>query len=156
MRKIFLFVTISIFIILQLTGCKTETSLSLGLSYEDAVLAKKVDGSWNAVKDTKFAKGDTVGLVLLNVSGFKKGEDGLNWMDIDVEVKDTEGKIILDEKGLLGDSGKMELENNIAKSPVWSFATNSDLASGKYNIKVTVHDKIGGGKVMKSMSFNLE
>lgn len=160
MRKILLLITISMLIILQLTGCnaetKTESSFNIGLSFEDAILAKKVDGSWEAVKGTKFVKGDTVGLVFLNVSGFKKGEDGLNWMDIDVEVKDTERKVILDEKGLLGDSGKMVLENNIANSPVGSFTTNSDLVSGSYNIKVTVHDKIGGGKAMKSMSFILE
>ena len=156
MKKLLLLFSISILVILQLVGCRTQTTLNVGLSFEDSVLAKQVDGKWNVVKDTKFAKGDTIGLILLNVSGFKKGDDGLNWMDIDVEAKDSEGKVILDQKGLLGESGKMELENNIAKSPVGNIVTTDKFPAGKYDIKVTVHDKIGGGKAVNSRSFFIE
>jgi len=147
---------ISILVVLLLTGCRTESSLSFKLSYEDSVLAKNVDGSWEIVEDTKFAKGDTIALILLNVQGFEKGEDGLNWMDIDVEVKDSKGTVILNEKNLLGESGKLELENNTADSPYGSFITNNDTPSGKYEMKVTVHDKIGGGKAVCSKSLIIE
>jgi hypothetical protein len=155
-KKLLLLFGVSILLIFQLAGCRTGSSVSVGLSFDDSILAKKVDDSWTEVKDTKFAKGDTIGLIILNVSGFKKGEDGLNWMDIDVEVKDSKGTVILSEKGLLGEAGKIALENNIAESPVGTFSTSSDMASGKYDMKVTVHDKIGGGKVSCSKSLYIE
>lgn len=155
-KKVFLLFSLCVLLTIQLTGCRTETSLSTGLSFKNSILAKKVDGSWSEVTDAKFAKGDTVGLVLLNVSGFKKGEDGLNWMDIDVELQDSNGTVVSIDKGLLGESGKMVLENNIAESPVGSFYTSTDIPSGKYNIKVTVYDRIGGGKVVCSKSFYIE
>ncbi len=156
MKKLLVVIISLILMITQLAGCTTETSVKLGLSFEKSVFAKEVDGKWNIVDGAKFSKGDKIGLVLLNVSGFKKGDNGLNWMDIDVEVTNPEGKVILEEKGLLGESGKIDLENNIAESPVGSFSTNDSLASGKYSIKVTVYDKIGGGKATNSKSFTLD
>jgi len=154
MKKL-LIVCAAFLLIAQLAAC-IETSVSLGLSFEKSIIAKKVDGKWQPVENQKFKKGDKIGLVLLNVSGFKKDKNGLNWMDLDVEVKDSNGKIILTQTGLLGESGRMDFKNNVAESPVGSFVTNNTIASGKYNIKVTVHDKIGGGKTENSRSFQLE
>lgn len=156
MKRLLLFFNLLIVLVIPLAACKTSTTLSVGLSYDDAVLAKKVDGVWHKVEDAKIAKGDTVGIVFLNVSGFKKGEDGLNWMDIDVKVTNSEGSVIRDAKNLLGESGKMTLENNTAESPVGSMETTSDIPSGEYKINVTVYDRIGGGTVTCTKNFYIE
>lgn len=156
MKKIFLLFSLFILLTIPLTGCRTESSLNIGLSYEEAILAKQIDGLWNQVTDAQFAKEDTIGLVLLNVSGFEKGEDGLNWMDIDVELKDAEGTIVNEEKSCLGESGKMDLENNIAKSPVGSFFASKEIPTGQYMLTVTVYDKIGGGKVVCNKRLYIE
>ena len=71
-KKLLLLFGVSILLIFQLAGCRTGSSVSVGLSFDDSILAKKVDDSWTEVKDTKFAKGDTIGLIILNVSGFKR------------------------------------------------------------------------------------
>jgi hypothetical protein len=136
-------------------GCQ-ETSTSFGLEIEDTVLAKKEAGTWQPVKEAKFKKGDEIGLVLLNVKGFKKGKDGLNRIDLDVQVKGPDGEIILEKKNILGEAGHVNLKNNIAESPVGSFSTTPELESGKYTIKVTIKDKIGGGSASTSKSFTLE
>ena len=83
---------------------------------------------WNKSISDKFIKGESIGLALLNVSGFKKGKDGLNWIDIDVEVKNPSGTIIVDDKNLLGDSGKIVLENNVARCPIAPFYTHYDVS----------------------------
>jgi len=155
MRKALLFFVI-ITVIFALIACEKSTSVSVGLSADDTILAKQSGDQWDPVNNGKFKKGETVGLVMLNVKAFKKGNDGLNWIDMDVEVKDPDGKVILSEKDLLGDSGKLDLKDNIAKSPVGNFSTTSSLQSGKYTIKVTVYDKIGKGYTTNSKTFDLE
>lgn len=64
-----------------------------------------------------------------------------------MEVEGPDGEIILDEKGLLGDNGHLDLEDNTAESPLGYFYTTTDLASGIYVMKVTLYDLVGKGKV---------
>jgi hypothetical protein len=137
------------------TACQISTSVSTGLSFEKTTMAKKVDSAWSEVTDKKFAKGDNIGLLLLNVSGFKKGDDGLNNMNIDVEVTDPDGKVIASSTDILGDAGKVDLPDNIAKTPIGTYQTTADMASGTYKIKVTVNDKISGGSATATETFEL-
>lgn len=154
--KNFFCVLLGIILLLSLTSCQTSTSFSKGLTVEETLLAKLNGDTWERANDDKFQKGDTIALFFLNVSGFKKDSEGLNWIDIDVEVKGPNGSIILDEKGLLGNSGHIALVDNIAESPYGSFNTDSTIDSGRYVIKVTIHDKIGKGKTVASKSFVIE
>jgi len=39
--------------------------------------------------------------VLINVGPFKKDDAGLNWFDMDLEVTDPEGKVILSQTSML-------------------------------------------------------
>lgn len=149
-------IVLSILFTMLLPACRASTSLSVGLSVEDTVLAVKTDDQWNVSESNVFQRGDIVGLVMLNVSGFKKGDDNLNWMEIDVQVKGPNGEIILDEKELLGEAGHMDMENNTAESPVGSFYTTPDLDSGEYVLTVTVYDKVGKGKATHSEKIILE
>ena len=156
MKKLLIVLGIVLASFLMMGGCQLETSTSSGLEIQDTVLAKKEADLWQPVPEAIFKKGDTIGIVLLNVKGFKKGDDGLNWLDIDVEVKDPANELILDEKDILGEAGHVNLVDNIAKSPVGYFTTPLESASGKYLLKVTIKDKVGGGEASVSKSFVLE
>lgn len=156
MKKTLIFLGIILASLLMMLGCQVETSTSFGLEIQDSVLAKKEADGWQPVSDEAFKKGDVVGLVLMNVKGFEKGDDGLNKMDLDVKVKGPNSEVILDKKDMLEAAGHVDLENNIAKSPVGSFSTSSEMESGKYTIKVTIRDEIGGGSASKSKSFTLQ
>jgi len=155
MRKIFYFV-LSVMLLIQITGCQTYTSVSLGLKFEKSIMAKEVDGQWHKVSDQVFQKGDIVGLVLLNVSGFKKDDGGKNWVELGVEIKDSEGNVVLSQEDLLGEAGKKEMENNVEESLVGFVDTNKELEPGKYHFKLKVYDKIGGGTIESTRSFDLE
>ena len=137
-------------------GCEFETSTSFGLTAEDSVLAKSEGGSWQQASDSTFQRGDDIALILLNVRGFEKGDDGLNKMDIDLQVKDPEGEVIFMQKDMLGEEGHVNLENNIANSPYGSFSSTEELEPGRYTIKVRVRDEVGGGSTSKSKTFTLE
>lgn len=143
-------------LIILFPACRASTSLSVGLSPDDTVLAIKTDDQWQVVDSNVFQRGDIIGLVMLNVSGFKKGEDGLNWMDIDLEVKGPDGAVILDEKELLGEAGHIDMENNTAESPLGSFYTTEELEPGEYVMKVTLYDKVGKGSTSHSEKIILE
>ena len=143
--------------LLVIGGCQVEQSVSYGgLQIEDSMLARYEGGEWHPVDDAVFNKGDEIGLILLNVGKFSRGEDGLNWLDIDVELKDPSGKVILSEEGILGSSGKADLKDDIAPKPVGSVNTIDDMETGKYTIKVTVHDKVSGNKASTSRTFMIE
>jgi len=142
--------------ILVFPACRGSSSLSVGLSAEDIVLAIKTDGQWDVVESNVFQRGDIIGLVMLNVSGFKKGDDGLNWMEIDLQVKGPDGEVVLDEKELLGEAGHIDMENNTAESPLGSFYTQDDMPTGEYVMKVTLYDKVGKGNIAHSEKIIIE
>ncbi len=137
-------------------ACRGSASLSVSLSAEDIILAVKTDEQWNVVESNVFQRGDIIGLVMLNVSGFKKGDDGLNWMEIDLQVKGPDGEVVLDEKELLGESGHFDMENNTAESPLGSFYTQNDMPTGEYVMKVTLYDKVGKGSIAHSEKIIIE
>lgn len=142
---------------LVLVGCTVKTGVSLGLNIEDTVFALTgADGKLTVVDTPEFNRGDEIAYILMNVGTFKKGEDGLNSFDIDMLVTDSAGKVILDEKGLLGDAGHLALPNDTAESPYGVFTTTPELEAGKYSIKLTVTDKVSGGLATSTGSLTLK
>jgi len=136
----------------------TSTSTSKLISIEDYTFARTGDGDQLVAVDDPavFKRGDDVHLVLQNVGPFKKADDGLNWFDLDMEITNPDGEILLSQTGMLGDNGHIALENNRAKSPFATCTTTPDVAPGKYKFKLTIYDKIGSGKATQTATFTLE
>lgn len=132
-----------------------------GLQVEKAVLAKSKgikDGQpeLEPAKNNVFKPGDSVYLVMVNVGKFKKGSDGKNHLDMDVEVADQAGKVLLSQKNLLKAKGIVALPNDTAQSPYGNVETKPKTKPGTYVISVTIYDKIGNAKVTRSAEFKLE
>jgi hypothetical protein len=136
----------------------TSTSTSKLISIEDYTFARSGDSNQLVAIDNPavFKRGDAVHLVLKNVGPFKKGDDGLNWFDLDMEITGPDGGILLSQTGMLSDGGHIALENNRAKSPYATCTTTTDVTPGKYKFKITIYDKIGSGKATQTATFTLE
>jgi hypothetical protein len=136
----------------------TSTSTSRLISIEDHTFARTGDGDQLIPIDDPavFRKGDAVHLVLQNVGPFKKDDTGLNWFDLDMEIINPDGRILLSQTGMLGDGGHIALKNNRAASPYATFHTTPDITPGKYKFKLTIYDKIGSGKATLTAIFTIE
>jgi hypothetical protein len=143
--------------LILLTGCQFETSTSRGLSIEKSELAR-FDNNNQIIPagDKTFKRGEDVHYILYNVGKFKEGEDGLHWLEMDLEVTDQDDNIILDAKEMLGEKGHLKLEGGYAASPYGTFETTDKLEAGKYRIKITIYDRVGSGKVTVSSTIVLE
>jgi hypothetical protein len=116
------------------------------LTVEEVVVARNsTDNKLEPVPDHTFKRGAKVHMVLVNVRGFAKGTDGKNFFDIDIQVKDPTGRVILSQPNLLGPEGHRDLPGNIARTPYGVFETSPKLQPGKYMMTLTLHDKIGKG-----------
>jgi|GEM_PF-1210551 len=128
------------------------------LSYDEARFAV-VDEEGNSTfleKKPTFKIGDPVIFALLNVGPFEKGEDGLNFVDMDLVVTGPDKEVVLEQLSLLGAGGHLELENDMAPSPNGVFIGASDLEPGKYTMNLIVYDKISGAQVSEKGTFILE
>lgn len=138
----------------------TESEESSELKVSRSVFAREntATGQVEPLEEGLFKKGEPVNLVLLNVGKFQKGEDGKNQIDLDVELKDSEGKVLGSQKSLLGEKGIIDLPDNIAKSPVGTVDSNttSQLEVGQYTISMTIHDKVAGKSITETKTFTLE
>ncbi len=154
MKKVCFFITC---MLLLYTACQFETSTSRGISIEDSDLAR-IDEENQIIpaEDKTFTRGEDVHYILYNVGKFKKGDDGLHWLDMDLEVTDQDGNIILDAKEMLGENGHLELEGGYASSPYGTFKTTEELEAGRYKIKLTIYDRLGNGKATVSSTVILE
>ncbi|MBU2524111.1 hypothetical protein KKG71_02875 [Patescibacteria group bacterium] len=138
-------------------GCNTETSTAVGLEYEKAVFAKaNEDGSYQVLDSNVFQRGESVYLIFVNVGKFKKGEDNMHMFDMDIEVTDSDGNIILEKKAMLGEEGHLELANDTADSPYGVFTSSAELTAGEYSMKLSIYDKIGTGKASVKKTIILE
>lgn len=140
-----------------LSGCQFETSTSKGISIEKSELAR-IDENNQIVPagDKTFKRGEDVHYILYNVGKFKEGEDGLHWLEMDLEVTDQDDNIILDAKEMLGENGHLKLEGGYAATPYGTFETSENLEPGKYRIKLTIYDRVGKGKATVSSTIELE
>ncbi len=159
MRKILIIFGLIITALLTIGGCEVKTSVetstetSFGLTIQDAFFAEiGADGKFIPV-DNVLKVGEKINFVLQNVGKFKKGDDGLNFYDMDMEMKDSNGNIIATGKGLLGEDGHRALQNDISPALYTYFTAN--LPPGNYKIKLTIYDKIDGSSASKTKSFTV-
>jgi len=145
-------------ILLMLAACQVETSTSIGsLKIGDSVFARVGEDGLEAVEgEAVFEKGSDVYMVLLDAGPLEKGEDGLHWIDIDVEVKGPDKTVILSEQGMLGETGHILFENDYADQPYGVFSSTDTMDVGDYVMKITLHDKVNGSRASRSAGFVLE
>lgn len=153
MKKKFFIYGLLAAILLSLCACAPT---SHELSIEKTFLAKFGKGDQLIpMKNDTFKRGDKICFVLLNVGPFKKDRDGLNNFDMDMTVTDPNGKIILSVTQMLGDQGHVALPDNIAASPYGIFSSTTSLTPGKYQIKLTIYDKIDHATGSRTTVFTL-
>lgn len=154
MKKVLVILGLIMVALLTMGGCKVETSTSFGLTIEDAFFGEPGPEGKPVPADDVFKRGEKVDFVLQNVGEFKKGDDGLNWFDLDLEVKDSSGEVVFLQQGLMGANGHVNIQNNILPSPYGTFAANME--PGDYTVKLTIYDKVSGGRASKSKPFTVE
>jgi len=138
--------------IILVSGCTTQPELT----YERALLAEaKGSGELMENEEAKFFRGDVIALILLNVGPFQRGDDGLNWFDMDINVTYPDGTLNFSETGILGEDGHMDIENNIANYPHVFFYSTFNEEPGNYTISMAIYDKIDGRRIEVSRSFLL-
>lgn len=160
MKKILIILGLILAFLLTIGGCNIETSTetSFGLTIEDSdfvYIVPEQDGRIRLVPrgNSTFEKGEKVNFVLLNVGKFKRGDDGLNWFDMDMEIKDANGNILSSYQGLMGEGGHTDLLDNIAATPYGYFT--AVMEPGNYKVTLIVYDKISGGSASKTKSFTV-
>ncbi|OLP15738.1 hypothetical protein BST81_24780 [Leptolyngbya sp. 'hensonii'] len=130
------------------------------LTVEQAVLARRTGGSkqepvLEPIANNVFKQGETVYLILKNTGKFKRGQDGLHHLEIDVQVREEEGKILIDKKRLLGKRGQLLLEKDIAQGPYGNVDIDQDAPPGDYSIGVTIYDLVSCQKASRSARFRV-
>ena len=142
---------------LLLSACNMSTSTSsMGLSIEESELARISEGQIFSVDDKVFTRGEDVNYILYNVGEFTVGEDGNCWLDMDLEISDSNGEVVFSRTELLGENGKVALEGGIAGSPYATYSTTEDMEPGEFKFKLKIYDRLGKGKASVSSSFELK
>lgn len=157
MKRLLLPVVLGFSVIFLLAACHTKTSTSFGLTVQKAALAKM--GPNNKLvpnKDDSYTRGEKIYFVLLNVGKFQQDAQGLNNFDMDMKITNSDGKVVLERKALLGKNGHVKLPNDTAASPHVMVPTSENVKPGKYKITVTIYDKIGKGSASESATFDLK
>jgi len=147
---------LTLFLTLILTACKMDTSSSVGLSIEDSELARITNNEIFSATDKTFSRGEDVHYILYNVGEFTRGDDGLCWLEMDLEVTDEDGEVVFTQDSLLGENGKVALEGGYAGSPYATFTTSEQMDPGTYRIKVKIYDRLGKGRSSVSTTFDLQ
>lgn len=151
-----LFFLISIFFFTGLFTSICTASETKKLTYREAVFARRnFAGKLNVIKKASFRRGERINLILLDVKKFEIGKDGKHRFDLDMVIENPSEKVILFKENLLGKKGHVFLKNGIARSPMGIFESHVGLDSGEYLMTVTIHDKVGGGRVIVSKKFTL-
>ena len=118
-----------------------------GLSFEKSVFAKvSDDGKVTLLEKPEYERGEKVHFALMNVGKFQKDLEGKDWVDMDLEIRDSNGKWVFAHKSLLGKAGHLALKGDMAESPTGVFTATASLKPGNYSLQLTVFDKIGNTK----------
>lgn len=96
----------------------------------------------NMKSEAAFLRGDIVLIVMNNVREFKKGKDSLNRMELDVEIKGPDKKIIFSRNNMLGEKGHVYMPGNRAREPFASYNIPQDGQTGKYLFKIKISDLV--------------
>ena len=132
-------------------------ALSSGLSYGDAVFARMDEqNKLNPVESAVFQRGEAVHFIFFNVGLFTKGADGKHSFDIDMDVKNPDGRSVLTQKDMLGENGHILLAQDIAGSPYVTFQSALTLPAGTYTMQMTVRDRVARTSVSVKKPFELK
>ena len=140
------------------TPIKTSTPIKNRLTLDRSYLGKEnKDGSISNIDTGEFKRGENIYFVLVNVGKFEKNQDGENWIDIDLIVKNNKNKVVVSRQNMLGEKGKTVLENDTALSPYGKININpKTVKSGKYTITITIYDKVSGAKLSQTKNLILK
>ncbi len=142
--------------VVALSACQPVGPLRQGLDFEKSVFAKVSDsGEITFLDKAEYERGESVHFALMKVGKFQKGEDGKNWVDSELKVRQG-SKMIFERKELLGEAGHVELKDDEAESPSGVFTATASLTPGDYSMEFTVYDKIGGGKARDTGIFTVK
>ncbi len=148
---IFLFSSFS-----AITLMAAEVRAEQALTCEEAAWARiDESGRMVAVPEGVFRRGEAVNLVLRRLKTLQAGKDGKCHFDIDLLVKDPAGTAILEQKDLLGEEGHIALKDGVASSPYGIFESSVGMEPGRYQMTLTVRDKISGAHLSLTRSFTL-
>ncbi|MBU1017938.1 hypothetical protein KKA33_02815 [Patescibacteria group bacterium] len=142
-----------------MTGGHQMVSIDDGLTVGEAVLVR-IDENGEPIflteANPKFRRGEQVVFGLLNTGPFEKGEDGKHFFEMDIEVTGPDGEVVMDKKESLSGAGHMELEDGYAPEPNGVFIGSPYSDIGDYNFKLTIYDKIGRGRAVRTARFFLQ
>jgi hypothetical protein len=140
----------------QFESMDSDKHESSYLKYDKAVFARVTEKEGVIFLNKPiYERGEPVHFALMKVGPFKKDKDGKNWVDMDILVKDPDGNVAMKKEHLLGDGGHLKLDNDTAPSPDGVYVPAGNVKLGKYKVSVRVYDRIGGGEVSDSGTFEL-
>ena len=126
------------------------------LKYEKKVFARVTEKEGVIFLDKPvYQRGEPVHFALVNVGPFKRDEEGKNWVDMDLLVKDPAGNVAMKKEHLLGNGGHLKLDNDTAPSPDGVYVPGLNVKLGKYFVSIRIYDRIGGGEVSDSGTFEI-
>ena len=126
------------------------------LKYDKAVFARVTEKEGVIFLDKGiYERGEPVHFALMNVGKFKRDKEGKNWVDMDILIKDPAGNVAMKKEHMLGEGGHLKLDNDTAPSPDGVYVPAGNVKLGKYKVSIRVYDRIGGGEVSDSGTFEL-
>ena len=150
------FFVILMLAMMMLNSCDNMTT-SFGLNIGGSDFNRLgSNGQFELVPGNVFHQGEVIYMMLFDVTGFKPGEDNLHMLDMDMVIKDANGKEIYSENEMLGENGHVALPNNTAANPHVSFNPSKDMPAGEYTFYVKIYDKVGGGHASVSKKFTYQ
>ncbi|MFH2096806.1 MAG: hypothetical protein ABIJ16_13945 [Bacteroidota bacterium] len=155
MKQLVNIISVAFIIAILFPGCDNVTT-SFGLTIGSTSFNRlNENGEFELVQNGKFDNGEVVYLMMFDVSGFEKGPDGKHQVEMDMEITDMEGNVILETRELLGENGHVELDNGIAANPNASFSPGLNTPDGDYKFYAKIYDKVGGGSASVTKKFTL-
>lgn len=147
MRTYTIFLTFTAFL-LVLVGCTDA-----GLKVDDVRFAVLMNESLVEV-DPEFQAGQTIYIVLLDVSGFERDNDSMIHADIDLHVYTSDGVEIYTQENMLGDLGYMLAIDSRLETPYVSLETLG-LESGTYDVDIMVKDRLADTSIREKTGFEI-
>jgi hypothetical protein len=103
-----------------------------------------------------FNRGDMVYLVVQNVGEFKRGKDGLNHVEMHMEIRNQIGAVIINKRNMLKNKGEKDLKNNILKNPYANYKTDLKEQPGTYHFTLTLVDNVTRDSLTTQADYFLE
>ncbi len=126
-----------------------------GLEIKDTIWARLDSSGKLVASENKFRRGEKIHLVLRQAGPFQAGPDGRHWFDLDMIVSGPDGRVVLEQKNLLGEKGHIRLPGAVAESPYGIFESSVAMEQGDYKMTLILRDKVAGTQIQVVRSFTL-